>query len=355
MLETERATRGSARVYIRYEDLLADWKAEVDRAGRTLDLPLLTDIAPERAAAVDAFVDPSLHRPRVGWDELEVPEGVRELCERVWGLFLRRSRRRSLRELDAALEEYRKLYGEAEAIAQPSVTAVRPRKKQAAADAARQDRPPHPEARPQPAPPPRRSLMAKISVVVPVYNVEEYLDDCLSSLVRQTARDLEIIVVDDGSTDGSLAIAERYARATTGSGSSRGPTAAWAPRATPASRRRRASTSPSWTPTTCCRPRPTSCCSTRWRRPARTSPPATCTGSPATGTTQAPFLARVFGRDRPKTHVKRFRELLSDRIVPNKLWRRSFWDEHGFRFPEGCSTRTSPSSSRPSSWRAAST
>ncbi len=43
----------------------------------------------------------------------------------------------------------------------------------------------------------------------------------------------------------------------------------------------------------------------------------------------------MFARDRPKTHIKRFRELLSDRIVPNKLWRRSFWDEHGFRFPEG--------------------
>ena len=55
----------------------------------------------------------------------------------------------------------------------------------------------------------------------------------------------------------------------------------------------------------------------------------------ATGTAQAPFLRTVFSRDRPKTHVKRFRELLDDRIVPNKLWRRSFWDEHGFRFPEG--------------------
>lgn len=127
MLETERATRGSARVYIRYEDLLADWKAEVDWAGRTLDLPLLTDIAPERAAAVDAFVDPSLRRARAGWDELEVPERVRELCERVWGLFLA-GPDETRAELDAALAEYRTLYGEAEAIAQPSVTAVRPRK-----------------------------------------------------------------------------------------------------------------------------------------------------------------------------------------------------------------------------------
>jgi hypothetical protein len=135
MLETERATRTSARAYIRYEDLLSDWHAEVARVGRALDLPLLTDIAPERAAAVDAFVDPSLHRNRVGWDELDVPEAVRELCERVWGLFLALAGPEvtpeySYAQLDKALDEYRRLYGEAEAITQPSVTAVRPRKKQ---------------------------------------------------------------------------------------------------------------------------------------------------------------------------------------------------------------------------------
>jgi hypothetical protein len=135
MLETERATRTSARAYIRYEDLLSDWHAEVARVGRALDLPLLTDIAPERAAAVDAFVDPSLHRNRVGWDELDVPEAVRELCERVWGLFLALAGPEvtpdySYAQLDEALGEYRKLYVEAEAITQPSVTAVRPRKKQ---------------------------------------------------------------------------------------------------------------------------------------------------------------------------------------------------------------------------------
>ena len=53
------------------------------------------------------------------------------------------------------------------------------------------------------------------------------------------------------------------------------------------------------------------------------------------GTHQARFLARTFERTRLKTHVKRFRPLLADRIVPNKLWRRSFWEEHGLRFPEG--------------------
>jgi len=49
-----------------------------------------------------------------------------------------------------------------------------------------------------------------VSVVVPVYNVEKYLHQCLDSLVHQTLDNLEIIVVNDGSTDGSLGIAREY-------------------------------------------------------------------------------------------------------------------------------------------------
>ena len=54
----------------------------------------------------------------------------------------------------------------------------------------------------------------KVSVIVPVYNVEKFLPKCLDSLVRQTLNDLEIIVVDDGSTDASGTIADRYAENT---------------------------------------------------------------------------------------------------------------------------------------------
>ena len=50
-----------------------------------------------------------------------------------------------------------------------------------------------------------------LSVVVPVYQVEDYLASCLDSLVDQTYRRLEVVVVDDGSTDGSAAIAKEYA------------------------------------------------------------------------------------------------------------------------------------------------
>ena len=53
------------------------------------------------------------------------------------------------------------------------------------------------------------------------------------------------------------------------------------------------------------------------------------------GTSQAQFLARTFARGRERTHVTRMRSLLADRTAWNKLFRRSFWDAHGFRFPEG--------------------
>ena len=51
----------------------------------------------------------------------------------------------------------------------------------------------------------------KLSVIVPVYNVEPYLERCLDSIIQQSFRDMEIICVNDGSTDGSLAILARYA------------------------------------------------------------------------------------------------------------------------------------------------
>ncbi|GAB6055906.1 hypothetical protein JCM15415_12220 [Methanobacterium movens] len=53
-------------------------------------------------------------------------------------------------------------------------------------------------------------MSVKVSVIVPVYNVEQYLSQCLDSLINQTLRDIEIICVDDGSTDNSLKILKEY-------------------------------------------------------------------------------------------------------------------------------------------------
>lgn len=54
--------------------------------------------------------------------------------------------------------------------------------------------------------------MKKVSVIVPVYNVEKYLNRCLNSLVKQTLKDIEIIVVNDGSPDNSSDIILKYVK-----------------------------------------------------------------------------------------------------------------------------------------------
>lgn len=51
-----------------------------------------------------------------------------------------------------------------------------------------------------------------ISVVVPIYNVEKYLPRCLNSIIHQTYKNIEIILINDGSTDNSLSICEEYAK-----------------------------------------------------------------------------------------------------------------------------------------------
>lgn len=53
--------------------------------------------------------------------------------------------------------------------------------------------------------------MKKISVIIPIYNAEKYLTKCLDSVVKQTYKNLEIILIDDGSTDKSKLICQRYA------------------------------------------------------------------------------------------------------------------------------------------------
>lgn len=178
-------------------------------------------------------------------------------------------------------------------------------------------------------------MPGRISVIVPIYNVQAYLEDCLCSVVGQTMADLEVVMVDDGSSDASPAIA-----------------AAWAER----DGRFRLVSQPNGGLG--------SARNTGVRHATGelmlfldsddTLPPTAlehlCAALDETGSDFATgnvwrlresglepskWLAPVFAQTRLRTHVTRFRPLIADRIACNKLWRRSFWDARGFRFPEG--------------------
>ena len=177
--------------------------------------------------------------------------------------------------------------------------------------------------------------MPRVSFVVPVHNVEAYLDDCLRSIRAQTVDDFEVVMVDDGSTDSSLEIALRHAeedrRVRVVRQSNRG-----LGHARNSGVRAAEGDFLSFVDSD-----------------DRLPPDALAlllealdrTGSDfATGnvhrfdsrrTWPAAFLKRTFYRRRYRTHVASFRWLLSDRMAQNKLWRRSFWEEHNLRFPEG--------------------
>ena len=51
-----------------------------------------------------------------------------------------------------------------------------------------------------------------VSIIVPIYNSEQYLERCINSLIKQTYKNIEIILIDDGSKDSSLSIIEKYAK-----------------------------------------------------------------------------------------------------------------------------------------------
>ncbi|MFJ8074615.1 CDP-glycerol glycerophosphotransferase family protein [Streptomyces sp. NPDC096176] len=176
----------------------------------------------------------------------------------------------------------------------------------------------------------------RLSVVVPVYNVEDFLEECLSSLAEQSLRELEVVMVDDGSTDGSAAIARRFAdederfrlvsQENAGLGAARNagtreargeflafvdsddivPPDAYGKMlgALDASGADFVSGNVS-----------------RLRASGRIQ--------------QSPMFREPMATSRAATHVTRHWPLLYDRIACNKVFRREFWDRHSLDFPEG--------------------
>lgn len=179
------------------------------------------------------------------------------------------------------------------------------------------------------------SATPKLSVVVPVYDVEQFLDECLESIATQQLDSIEVILVNDGSTDSSPDIAESWARRdprftvihqeNAGLGAARNVGARHAvgeyltfldsdDKTPPAAYRLMTETLDE-------------------------------TGSDfvtgnvmrfnSTRTWQAPMYEGVCSTTRLRTHVTRDHVLLKDLLAHNKVWRRRFWDDEALRFREG--------------------
>ncbi|TDD39590.1 glycosyltransferase [Nonomuraea terrae] len=178
-------------------------------------------------------------------------------------------------------------------------------------------------------------MIPLLSVVVPFYNVEPYLTECLKSLAAQTLEDIEVILVDDGSVDGSRRVAEDFA--------------ARDPRFVLVGQRNLG-------------PGPARNQGIRQARGAYLAfadgddvvPPEAyevLTGSLAeTGSELACGAVRrlvdgeleestlhekVFRKPKLCTHITDKQVLIRDRTVWNKVYRRDFWERHGLAFPSG--------------------
>ncbi|MBO3747084.1 bifunctional glycosyltransferase family 2 protein/CDP-glycerol:glycerophosphate glycerophosphotransferase [Streptosporangiaceae bacterium NEAU-GS5] len=177
--------------------------------------------------------------------------------------------------------------------------------------------------------------MAKLSVVVPFFNVEAYIAECLDSLRTQTLTDIEIILVDDGSRDGSAAIAHAAAESdprfrvitqdnqglgparNTGARHARGDYLAFADSddvVLPEAYEKLVGTLD------------------------ETGSDLACGGVlrvTDSGTRASRIHRPAFKETLQTTHIREHRELMRDRTAWNKVFRRSFWDQHGFVFPPG--------------------
>ena len=130
MLHTERSTRGSARRFVRYDDMLKDWTIPVFGLGQAFDLDAVKSATANDIRRVHQFIDPSLRRVQLTWDDVEVPGRLREIAEQTWQHLDRLAdddgdTPEVHDRLDELRAEYADVYDEAEAIAQSTALAAR--------------------------------------------------------------------------------------------------------------------------------------------------------------------------------------------------------------------------------------
>ena len=180
-------------------------------------------------------------------------------------------------------------------------------------------------------------MAPRLSVIVPIYDVEEYLPACLDSLAAQTLREIEVVMVDDGSPDGSADIAAAYAardprftlvrQENAGLGAARNTGLA---HISDDSEFVTFVDSDDMVPPDAYRLMVNS---------LDESGSDFATGNVlhvrGERTWQVPLLKMLAGNARQRTHIARYPKLIADRIACNKVFRRSFWERHDLTFPEG--------------------
>ncbi|MET8744498.1 CDP-glycerol glycerophosphotransferase family protein [Streptomyces sp. NPDC004728] len=181
-------------------------------------------------------------------------------------------------------------------------------------------------------------MSPRLSVVVPVHDVELHLTDCLKSLAEQTMTDLEVVMVDDGSTDDSAALAAAFAvqdgrfrlvsQENGGLGHARN---TGVRNCDPGARHLAFVDGGDVLP-----PRAYELLVGALDETGSDIASGNVLRLRADGRLQqSPDLRRPMATTRLRTHIARDWDLAADRTACNKVFRRSFWDEHAFAFPVG--------------------
>ncbi|WP_327367744.1 bifunctional glycosyltransferase/CDP-glycerol:glycerophosphate glycerophosphotransferase [Streptomyces sp. NBC_01217] len=179
-------------------------------------------------------------------------------------------------------------------------------------------------------------MKPRLSVVVPVHNVEDCLEDCLRSVAEQSVTDIEVVLVDDGSTDASAAVARAFTARDRRFRYVHQPNAGLS-----AARNTGVRHTTAHVPYLAFVDSDDIVVHDAYERMLAS---LESTGSDlATGNVwrlteqgrQQAWQYRWLTATRPRTHISRDPRLLADRVAWNKVFRRSFWDRHAFAFPEG--------------------
>ncbi|MDG4857890.1 CDP-glycerol glycerophosphotransferase family protein, partial [Streptomyces sp. T-3] len=180
-------------------------------------------------------------------------------------------------------------------------------------------------------------IAPRLTVVIPMYNVETYLEECLASVAAQTLTNLDVVMVDDGSTDDTARIAAEYAAADPRFRLVRQPNAGLGAARNTGVRHAHPQAdylgfldSDDIVPVNAYE-----LCVKTLDKTGSDFVSGNVFLLDSTGTRQSPMHRPATTSTKLKTHITKDKSLIADRLAPNKIFRRSFWDAEGFAFPEG--------------------